>query len=183
MGWQEHTVPWQSLGQSAMEGGLQLCMPEGWAPIAEGNTTFSNGSLSLNVFLEVRLDHADALRRLSDTDSAHCTAEAYEWNVVRAGATPDQAWPALLQSYIEAPAACGACPDPMHTAEVHRVANVSIAFGEYLLQTRASAPEGIADADQIIAIGRTAHVPTQQTPSEAGSEVADLITQRSDRCP
>jgi hypothetical protein len=184
MGWLPYTVSWANLGQPAMaDDGVQLCMPDGWAPIEEGSTTFSNGQITFTVFAEVRLDHTDALQRLSDTDQAWCTAQDYEFTFARAGNLPDQQWPTLMQRYNEMPPACGACPNLVPVAELNSVANVSIAFGEYVLQTHASAPESMGPLDAVIAIGRTAHVQTDLTPPQAGSELGDLTTQHNEACP
>jgi hypothetical protein len=71
----------------------------------------------------------------------------------------------------------------MHTAEINRVANVSIAFAEYVLTTTASAPESVALASEIIDIGRTAHVQTDQTPPQSGEEIGNLYTQHAELCP
>lgn len=183
MGWQAHTVSWANLAQPAMTGGVELCMPDTWAPLEPDGEQFSNGQITFSVFAEVRLDHADALQRLSDTDQAWCTATDYELTFTSAGTLPDQRWPALMQRYKEMPPACGACPNPAPATELNTVANVSIAFGEYVLQTHASAPESMGPLDEVIDIGRTAHVQTAQTPPQSGSEIGDLYTDHAAACP
>lgn len=182
-GWQPATVSWANFGIVGLTSpGVELCLPEGWMPTQAEGHSFTDGERSLRVYVEVRLDHADALQRVSENDVAYCTYEDYVASFVRARPVAGEDWPALIQVFTEVPPVCGECPGPLPT-EMNTTTQVHIAFGHYLITTLSSVPKSLAQEAEVIEIGRTARVQTSDSPAQPGNEIADLLAQHIEQCP
>ncbi len=183
-GWIESSLPWERFGLADQAGvGVTLCHPDTftWSdPEQSANTPSLNGSPRVSFLAYARTDPVNALKYVSDQDTAKCSYELVEDYGVRF--LNIDGWPAMEQSYVEPAPVCGACV-PLPEAQVNAVANFYLAAGSLVLTVQAiAATESGLSVGILFDIAESIRIDTGETAGDTAADIGDLYQRHLDSC-